>query len=348
MAAVTCQEIRELFSARADDALGADERARLDAHLTTCAECAREWQGFERTVGLLRAVAPARAPAGFVERVLTARPRPWYRRLARGLFVPWPIKLPLEAAAIVLVAGLAALVFQRSPELQQGARIAERSSVATAPMADKEQPRPSRGSPVAVSGERTAPPPESKGRTREEAPADARQDLARQTPQRPGDVARADEAIGTVSPPAAPSPDEPPRKSEEARSKNAVDAALEKKYAEAERSGPAAGQVAPAAPSAPQKTGEVQRLAAAVDVQARLAVADPAAAERGVRDVVARAGGHVLARVEDDSTIVLTLTVPGDRWDEAQRGLHTLGTLRLGGRSPVATGALRITLRLER
>ena len=83
MATMTCQEIRELFSARVDDALSSEERATVDAHLATCAECAREWDRFAHTVGLLRAVAPARAPIGFVDRVLAARPQPWYRRLAR-------------------------------------------------------------------------------------------------------------------------------------------------------------------------------------------------------------------------------------------------------------------------
>src|SRR5439155_21013494 len=34
---------------------------------------------------------------------------------------PWPIKLSLEAAAPVLVAGLAVMIFQRSPELRQAA-----------------------------------------------------------------------------------------------------------------------------------------------------------------------------------------------------------------------------------
>lgn len=114
---MTCEEIRELFSARVDDALSPGERARLAVHLSACAECTREWERFAGTVGMVRAAAPARAPAGFVDRVLAARPRPWYRRLARSLFTPWPVKLPLEAAAVVLVAGLAIMVFQRSPEL---------------------------------------------------------------------------------------------------------------------------------------------------------------------------------------------------------------------------------------
>jgi hypothetical protein len=119
---MTCAECREAFSARVDDALSADARAALEQHLAGCPECRREWQRFAATVDLLHVVQPERAPAGFVDRVLAAaRPQPWYRRALRGLFVPWLVKLPLEAAALVLVAGLAVMIFQRSPELRQAA-----------------------------------------------------------------------------------------------------------------------------------------------------------------------------------------------------------------------------------
>jgi hypothetical protein len=66
---MTCQDARDLFSARADDALSPDEQAQLAAHLATCAECQREWARFERTVALLQAIEPAHAPAGFVDRL---------------------------------------------------------------------------------------------------------------------------------------------------------------------------------------------------------------------------------------------------------------------------------------
>jgi hypothetical protein len=120
---MNCHEAREQFSALIDEALDADERAALEAHLATCADCRRELQRFRDTVSLMRAAAPARAPAGFVDRVLeAASPRPWPQRLLHGLFLPWPVKLPMEAAALVLVAVGVALVYRGSPELQQSAR----------------------------------------------------------------------------------------------------------------------------------------------------------------------------------------------------------------------------------
>ena len=74
---MTCHDVRELFSALIDDALDAGERGALETHLATCAECRRELQRFRSTVALLHAVEPARAPVGFVDRVLAAaRPTP--------------------------------------------------------------------------------------------------------------------------------------------------------------------------------------------------------------------------------------------------------------------------------
>src|SRR5262245_52424199 len=120
---MTYHDAREHLSALIDDALGAEERGAVEAHLATCADCRRELDQLRRTVGLLRAVEPERAPAGFVDRVLeAARPEPWPRRLVRALLLPWPVKLPVEAAAIVLVAVGVVYVFRSSLELQ-GARL---------------------------------------------------------------------------------------------------------------------------------------------------------------------------------------------------------------------------------
>jgi hypothetical protein len=356
MAAVTCQDIRELFSARVDDALSADERARLDAHLATCAECAGEWLRFERTVGLLRATEPARAPAGFVDRVLAARPRPWYRRLARELLVPWPVKVPLEAAAIVLVAGLAVMVFQRSPELQQAARPAAPPSGVAAPALDVPAPPPggtlllhdptprrTATAPPAASAPAPASPSEL-GRQHEGA-------LAEETKLRAAEPAPADARKESAAAYDRTTSAESSRPSPESRAKSAAppDAAA-RKDAKPDRDGAAAGQAAPPpAQRALQKSGEVQRLTAATgDVQARLVVADRVAAERTVRDLVARAGGQLLSSTDDGTATVLALAVPGDRWDDVKRDLENLGALRLEGRREERTGLVRITLRLER
>src|SRR5262245_30599252 len=113
---MTCQDVRELFSAAVDDALGPGERERLEAHLTGCADCRREWARFEQTVSLLRGAEPIRAPAGFVDRVLEAlRPEPWWRRLV----TPGMARLPLQAAAVAVVTIAAVYLYRGMPEQRQ-------------------------------------------------------------------------------------------------------------------------------------------------------------------------------------------------------------------------------------
>jgi hypothetical protein len=131
---VTCHDARERFSGLLDEALTREERADVYAHLATCADCRRELEAVERTVALVRGATPVRAPAGFVERVVeAARPRPWYRRAARAALLPWPIKLPLSAAALLLVGGLAVLIVRGTREPERAARTVPAAPSSPAP-----------------------------------------------------------------------------------------------------------------------------------------------------------------------------------------------------------------------
>ena len=74
---MSCHDARERLSDLLDDALEAEARAQVDAHLAGCADCRRELDRLRATVSLLRAVERPQAPAGFVDRVLeAARPAP--------------------------------------------------------------------------------------------------------------------------------------------------------------------------------------------------------------------------------------------------------------------------------
>src|SRR5262249_41366530 len=123
--AMTCHNARDLLSGLVDDTLTDEERERVQGHLDECTECRKESDRFHATVALLRAMDRPRAPVGLVDRVLASTdPLPWHRRWLGRLFLPITVKLPAEAAALLLVAGLAVFVFQRTPELQQTARVA--------------------------------------------------------------------------------------------------------------------------------------------------------------------------------------------------------------------------------
>jgi putative zinc finger protein len=113
---MNCQQTRELLSAWVDGDATAAQRGAVEAHLATCAECRRELEHLSRTLTLLRDAEPPRAPAGFVDRVL-ARVGPAGRRpLLAQIFLPLGAKLPVEAAAIVMVAILVAYVARQAPE----------------------------------------------------------------------------------------------------------------------------------------------------------------------------------------------------------------------------------------
>lgn len=316
---MTCEEIRDLFSARVDDALTADERARVDAHLATCAECGREWQGFEATVGLLRAVEPARAPTGVVDRLLAVRPQPWYRRLVRELLVPWPVKLPLEAAAVVLIAGLAIMIFQRSPELRQASRVPEPPPVATpAPTERADQP-------AAVEGREPSAPREERSRDaaepkRTEPPATLeRRDAVRGQPRQTGVERRAKEAPTALDP------------------QGKGDAAQSAPAPAAPRS---AGQKA-AKEEAP--ASRRQALATPPDVEARLTVDNREMAEQQIRTIVARLGGSVAV----PSPELVEVAVPRRAWDELARELTRLGTLRIDRGPSTMPTTVRLSLRVN-
>jgi len=120
---MTCHDAREQLSALLDEALTVAERAALERHLATCADCRRELEQLRGTVALLGRLGPIHAPAGFVDRVMTEAYRPsWIRRLLDALFRPLRVKLPLEAAAVLLVGISALYVYERTPEVRQLAR----------------------------------------------------------------------------------------------------------------------------------------------------------------------------------------------------------------------------------
>jgi hypothetical protein len=162
---MTCDDIRALFSDVVDARLTPGEQAAWDAHRVTCADCRREWASFQRTLGLLQGLPRHRAPDGFVDRVMTAAyPQPWARRLARRLFVPLRVKVPLEAAALALLAVTGVYLVQRTPEMQQAmAPAVTTPPPPTAPVPSPVAPAQSPASP--------APPPAASRKDGPQAPA---------------------------------------------------------------------------------------------------------------------------------------------------------------------------------
>lgn len=465
---MTCHEARELYSALLDEELDPVERAGVESHVAGCPECARELDRFRRTVSLIRAAEPVRAPVGFVDRVLAAaQPVPWYRRLAHRLFWPLRVKLPIEAAAALLVAGAAVYVFQHTPELQQAARqetpapapspapsarpapppasppartappdnvaappaayslpapittpgspppsgprdqagasaeVAKRpgppepARAAAPPVGAKPAQKPAAASDIVSGGAGSADAKATDGRRADAPSATAetsdRGTIAGKTSEPTFAERRAKEDESRARQATAPGgsrverraePTAPPASDQAARDRvlpsvlsdtppasSATAEREEKAKAPAAAPPPAEGDSASqgasagATPGANQAPGSaIGRLQAAprsrqdagsrpaapptADVAARLAVADPELALRGLSELLARAGGREVSRRPDGAAAAVDVLVPRERYAEFVRGLAQLGRLSLEREAATLPALVRLTLRI--
>jgi Putative zinc-finger len=330
---MTCAENRERLSALLDGELARDERALVEAHLASCPECSGELAHLARMLGMLHALPAERAPIGFVDRVMTAaRPTPWYARLGRHLVQPWRVKIPLEVAALLVVALGAVYVFQKTPELQQAAR---QEAPAPPPPAAPEPAAPTRGpqpapSSAAKPAERkeepgppaTAPAPPSaapaRDATRVESPT---LESAMKEEVAPPGKSGAKDASGANLMKDAARPAAPPE-GDRAREKKAAtgrsDAPPATQEAQPEARSQRLGRVAPSAPSA-------ARQLVAPDASGRLAVGDREAAERALADLRARLGATEALRREAADGVLVEVLVPRTAFADFARGLHGIG-----------------------
>jgi anti-sigma factor RsiW len=329
---MNCHDARELFSALIDEMLTREERADVYGHLATCAECRRELAAIERTVALVRGAPPVRAPAGFVDRVVTAaRPTPWYVRVARAALLPWPVKLPLGAAAVLLVGGLAVLMFRGSQEQQSTARY----DTAPRVLADRRATEAPTDAPGAPASRAPAMPPAA-------PPAPAPPEAA--SSDRIGAAGEADRAAASRVDPAQ------KRAEQEFRAESKTRDAAPADNLGAARAPAPAPQSTPSAagePALAKREGLRQKAAEKPDVIARLAAPDRDTAERGVVALVARLGGRVTARrVEADATVI-EVAIPGDRYGDFAREIGRLGTFSVESEPSAAPDPIRIAVRLR-
>ena len=331
---MTCHEARELFSARVDEALASDDAAQLDAHLAGCAECRAEWAHFERTVALVRGVEPARAPAGFVDRVLAATdPGPWPLRLVRQVFMPLRVKLPLEAAAVVLVAGLAVMTFQHSPEMQRAARPELGQPAAPEPRAQPSIPAPpSSDAPAVAARDALAPSPPAPPRASSEARAKQADESLVDRGAR-SDAAPTPPSVSAPEPtPAPPAATAPPPAARSALAQEPQHNAIQSTRRESAAKSTAAPLAAGARPTP--------------DVTARLTVANRADAVTSLGDIVRRFGGSELARRTEAGAYYVDLAIPRSAYDGFTREVSQLGTFTSERQSAELPASVSVTIRV--
>jgi hypothetical protein len=98
---VECSQSHELLSAYVDDVLLPKERQQLEEHLAVCPACMEELQALEAYLAAMHSLERIDAPRDFIHGVHERLDRAsLLRRLAKKIFVPLHIKIPLELAGI--------------------------------------------------------------------------------------------------------------------------------------------------------------------------------------------------------------------------------------------------------
>jgi len=357
---MNCHETRERLSGLLDDALDASERALVGAHLDTCPDCRRELDRLRATVSLLSRVERPRAPVGFVDRVMAAaRPVPWYRRLGRRLFLPLNIKLPVQAAAMVLIAVLGVYLLQRTPEwrdaarpeLQSPAPRSEPSGATTAaptppPAPDQKglkagkvdsgnvsepAPRAAREAENAARDGRRLDSPQSSPLSTQEFKQGLKKEASADRLEKPGAPASQVAPAPKVAASSAPAPAAPPAESL-AKSRDAAEGQ--------------SGALAPAPPAMSAK-----RQSAMSSVLGRLNVKNRPAAEQGLADLLARLGGSETARRQELAATVVEVLVPEARYADFVSGLTILGAWTAEGQPaalPTDPPQIRLSIRISK
>jgi hypothetical protein len=113
---MNCAEVQKYLADFLDKSLD-NERARaIEDHLAACSRCSDEMASLAECQRLVSGLPAVELPLGFTNRVMARvreaenPPSLWER-----LFLPLRIKIPLQATAVVLIAVLAAYIYQKEP-----------------------------------------------------------------------------------------------------------------------------------------------------------------------------------------------------------------------------------------
>ena len=103
---LTCEKVRDLFSALLDGELSTDERETVESHLALCSDCLRELDGLKRVDTAYRALPKVTAPENFESSLKNAlHPRRLHAR-KRTLYMSVSGALLATAAGLLIVVGV--------------------------------------------------------------------------------------------------------------------------------------------------------------------------------------------------------------------------------------------------
>lgn len=157
---MNCETARAAFSDLYDGMLTGPGLADLRRHLDDCPDCQWEWAAFRRTVHAVRDLGGGEPSPDFAARVArrVAAP-PWWRRAASALVRPLPVKLPIHAAALVVLGLTGLWVWQRSPDLRRAGEGVTSAPIGRAPAPERAAQAPPTAPPASSRAPAQPPKP---------------------------------------------------------------------------------------------------------------------------------------------------------------------------------------------
>jgi len=219
-----CTKTQDMLSSYLDGDLSDREQEEIAGHIRQCSRCAEEERALRETLSLLRNLPAEAAPPELLEGVRLRIAEKTVVPLWKKVFLPVHIKIPLEAAAVVLVFLLVYGIQKEMPvktpvpspsaSAESGVRVAKTGPVAERPGADttrraKTEPSPEKERKAVV----TPIPEKPTVPARPEPPADLaepvrtgigatgkeREAVPEPMPERPGTFARSELPAGLAA-----------------------------------------------------------------------------------------------------------------------------------------------------
>ncbi|MEW6417709.1 MAG: zf-HC2 domain-containing protein [Nitrospirota bacterium] len=116
-----CGDIQEKLSAYIEGIISSEEKALIEEHLKSCQKCSESLADLRKTMEYVKDLEEIEPPAWLTQRVIArvrseVKPK---KGILQKMFYPLYIKIPLEAAAAILIAVTAVYIFKTiQPEVK--------------------------------------------------------------------------------------------------------------------------------------------------------------------------------------------------------------------------------------
>ncbi|MBM4305692.1 MAG: hypothetical protein FJ115_14815 [Deltaproteobacteria bacterium] len=134
-----CKKVRDLFSSLLEGDLKPPEDERIREHLRSCEGCQKEWEQFSRMMSWLHKSEEEEVPEGFLSEIQKKRGERKGKEIRSGTWFLRSAKIPLQAAAMVMIVFLALYLTKMAPFETVQKRAVEKPQV-TESDREKEEP----------------------------------------------------------------------------------------------------------------------------------------------------------------------------------------------------------------